>query len=223
MLDLGTGSGRLLPIVTSSTPHRVVGLDGSPALIRRARRRIEADARLRAAFADGRLELVTGDVRAFSRAERFSLILAVGVLPHLTGPQDAARMLLSARRHLTRAGRLVLDLPGPAALPDRDLPLDVDWERDTDGRRMRRRSRLMRRETPDGLMVALSTVTDVEQPDGTFAQLPASFHLWYPSGVQLEDLVLRAGLAVSLVYGSHDLDRFSRLSERLIMVAERAK
>ena len=222
ILDLGCGSGRLLrPLVDGAPRRRVVGLDGSAALLARATRRIEADAGLRAARDAGRLELVRADVRRIDLRERFSLIVAVGVLPHLSGPSDAEAMLCSARRRLTARGRLVVDLPGPGALPTSDLPLGVDWERRFDGRRVVRRSRLTWRRARDGLHVVLTTMTEMERSDGTFARLPAAFRLWYPTVRHLEQIVARAGLSVSLVYGSHELDPLSRRSERLIVVAER--
>lgn len=223
ILDLGAGSGRLLPVIVRATRRRVVALDGSPALVARAEQRIVGDSTLRTARAGGRVEVMLGDVRDIPLREKFSLILAVGLLPHLDGPTEALRTLVGARRRLTRAGRLVLDLPGPGALPTRDLPLAMDWERQLGGVTVTRRSRLMRQKRADETVVVLSTMTDVAHADGTFARLPAAFRLWYPSYVQLEDLVRRAGLAVSLVYGSHDLDRFSRRSERLILIAERAR
>ncbi len=200
-----------------------MGIDGSPALVARAERRVAADPLLRAARETVRLRLEVGDAREIRLRERFSLIVLAGVLPHLGGARDAERVLVAVRRRLTQAGRAVLDLPGPGAQPKRELPLAVDWERDIDGRRTLRRSRLIRSITPDGLVVAYSTLTDVERPDGTFAHLSAAFRLWYPSYRQLEQIVHRAGLAVLLVYGSHDLDRFSRHSQRLIVVAERAR
>ena len=210
-------------MLVGATRYPVVGIDGAPALLERAERRVASDQNLRVARSEGRLLLVGGDVRRIDRTERFSLIVVAGVIPHLDGPSESQRMLVSARRRLTRGGRLVLDLPGPAALPTRDLPMAVDWERRVEGRRVVRRSRLVRRRERDGLVVLLSTMTEVERGDGTFARLPASFRLWYPSYPQLEMLVRRAGLAVSQVYGSHALDRFSRASERLIVVAERAR
>ena len=223
MLDLGCGSGRLLRPILDGGARRVVAMDGSPALLRRAALRVERDPVLAAAEREGRLELALGDARHIERRERFSLVVAADVLPHLGGRADADSMLAAVRRRLTPAGRLVLDLPGPGALPERDLPRGVDWERQIDGRRVTRTSELVRREEPDGLHVLLSTMTEVARPDGTFARLPASFALWYPSLEQIESLLDHARLVASLVYGSHDLDTFTPRSERLIVVAERSQ
>jgi SAM-dependent methyltransferase len=222
ILDLGCGSGRLFESLLAGGVGRVVGVDGSAALLRRARRRIRRNETLREAARTGRLEVVAGDVAELHRPERFGLVIAVGVLPHLDGPAEALRMLLGVRRHLTRAGRLIIDDIGPASLPTADLPLSVDWRRRLRGRSLVRYSQLMREETDAGLRVAFSTLVERGQPDGTIARLPASHRLWYPSSDGLERLVRQAGMTVELTYGSHDLEPLNRDSERIIVVARRA-
>jgi SAM-dependent methyltransferase len=221
-LDLGCGSGRLFRALLSGGIPRIVGVDGSAALLRRAEQRIAADPELRSAAAAGRIELVRGDIRRLRRRDHFGLIVAVGVLPHLDGPPAVLAMLRGARHRLTRAGRLVLDDLGPAEMPARDLPLSTDWSRVAGGRRVTRLSRLLRSEEAGGIRVAFSTLTESEQADGTIARLPAGYRLWYPSPVTLESLAEEAGLAVELRYGSHDLDALDQDSERRIFVTRRA-
>ncbi|MGZ6256073.1 MAG: class I SAM-dependent methyltransferase [Candidatus Limnocylindria bacterium] len=221
VLDLGCGSGRLFRTLLEGGAPRILGLDGSPALVRRAEARIGRDDLLAEAARDGRLSVMRGDVRAISTLnirERFDLALAVGVLPHLDGPEDALRLLGGARSVLAKGGRLVLDDLGPGEMPDRDMPLSIDWKRSLDGREVVRRSELVRRETPEGLRVAFSTIADAVQPDGTIARLPASHELWYPSPEALAALVRQAGMVVELSYGSHDLEPLGRESERRIYV-----
>ncbi|HET8571516.1 MAG TPA: class I SAM-dependent methyltransferase [Candidatus Limnocylindria bacterium] len=221
VLDLGCGSGRLFePLLAGA--QRVVGVDGSPALLRRARQRIRRNPLLAQAAAGGRLELVECDVRQLRRDDRFGLVVLVGVIPHLGGAEAVAGLLATCRRLLTRAGRLVIDDLGPAEMPAEDLPLSVDWRRQLRGRALVRYSQLMREESASGLTVAFSTLVERAQPDGTIARLPASYRLWYPSPEELERLVQRAGLAVELSYGSHDLEPLTRDSERRILVARRA-
>jgi hypothetical protein len=151
-----------------------------------------------------------------------NLVVAAGVIPHLDGPEDALRMLAGVEPLLAPEGRLILDDLGPALLPDRDLPLSVDWRRSMNGQEVVRRSQLMRREAPEGLRVAFSTIVDVGRPDGTIARFPASHRLWYPSHDALVQLVRQAGLAVGFAYGSHDLDPPNAASERRILVIRRA-
>lgn len=221
VLDLGCGSGRLFATLLEAGAPRILGIDGSAALLRRAEVRIAGDELLAEAVRDGRLATMRGDVRAISTLnirERFDLAIAVGVLPHLNGPEDALRLLGGARSVLARGGRLVIDDLGPAEMPDRDMPLSVDWRRTLGGREVVRRSELVRRETPEGLRVAFSTIADAVQPDGTIARLPASHELWYPSPEALAALVRQAGMVVELSYGSHDLEPLGRESGRRIVV-----
>ncbi|MGH2383229.1 MAG: class I SAM-dependent methyltransferase [Candidatus Limnocylindria bacterium] len=221
-IDLGCGSGRLFEPLLDGGATRIVGIDGSPALLERAEARIATGSGLRAAMADGRIELTVGDVRRVDRQDRFALAVMAGVVAHLDGPEEAMRALASTRRLLAVDGVLVLDTLGPGALPPHDLPLSVDWERSEDGRRIVRRSRIERRETPEGLRVSYATLTDVVRADGTIARLPASFRLWYPSRAVLVALAAEAELEVESVFGSHDLDPLDEDSERCIVVARRA-
>lgn len=221
ILDLGCGSGRLFTTLLEAGAPRILGIEGSAALLRRAEVRIAGDDLLAEAARDGRLATMRGDVRAISTLnirERFDLAIAVGVLPHLDGPEDALRLLGGVRSVLARGGRLVIDDLGPAEMPDRDMPLSVDWRRILGGREVVRRSELVRRETPEGLRVAFSTIADAVQPDGTIARLPASHELWYPSPEALAALVRQAGMVVELSYGSHDLEPLGRESGRRIFV-----
>lgn len=222
VLDLGCGSGRLFHALFEGGATALTGVDGSPALLRRAEARIAGDPLLATAQAASRIELVPGDVRRPPVHGRFRTIVLAGVLPHLAGPEDALRALQAANRLLDRPGRLVLDDIGPAGLPWRDLPYSVDWDREMKGERVVRRSQLTRRDTPEGLRVDYLTLTDTVRPDGTIARLPSSHRLWYPSGVALAKVVAEAGMAVELQYGSHDLDRLGPDSERRIFVVRRA-
>jgi SAM-dependent methyltransferase len=229
VLDLGCGSGRLFASFLGGGAERIVGVDGSPALLVRARRRIEADPDLAATAAEGRLLLVGGDVRRLDRMQLrralgggASLVVLAGVLPHLDGPEEALRLLGGVAAVLDPRGVAVLDDIGPGLLPERDMPLSLDWRRVVEGTEYVRRSQLMVREAPEGLRVVFSTIVDVGRPDGTIARLPASHRLWYPSLDALLTLVREAGLAEELTYGSHDLDPLDDESERRIMVVRRA-
>lgn len=229
VLDLGCGSGRLFATFLAGGAQRIVGLDGSPALLRRAQRRIEGDPGLAAAGAAGRLVLLRGDVRRLDRSELrralegdASLVVLAGVLPHLDGPEEALRLLTGVASVLHPRGVAVLDDIGPGLLPAADLPLSLDWRRVVEGTEYVRRSQLMVRQAPEGLRVAFSTIVDVGRPDGTIARLPASHRLWYPSTDALSTLVREAGLAEELTYGSHDLDPLQADSERRIQLVRRA-
>ncbi|MDQ3689856.1 MAG: class I SAM-dependent methyltransferase [Chloroflexota bacterium] len=220
-IDLGCGSGRLFASMLAGGARRIVGIDGSPSLLERAEARVERDDHLRAAMADGRIEVAMGDVRRIARKDRFALAVLAGVVAHMDGPEDALRALVSARRLLGVEGVLVVDTLGPGGLPPHDLPLSLDWELADRGSRVVRRSQLERRDTPEGLRVSYATLTDVMRADGTIARLPASFRLWYPSPTALVALAIEADLEVESVFGSHDLDPLNEDSERCIVLARR--
>lgn len=222
MLDLGCGSGRLFRAFLDGGAPRIVGIDGSASLAARAAARVDADDELRRARDEGRLELAVGDVRRVERRDRFALVALAGVLAHLDGPEDGARALAAAGKALDRRGVVIVDALGPGGLPPHDLPLSIDWERSWDDRRVIRRSRLERHETPEGLRVDYSTLTDLVEGDGTIARLPASFRLWYPSPSAIVALAGESGLEVEAAFGSHELDPLDERSERCIMVMRRA-
>ncbi|MBW3612666.1 MAG: class I SAM-dependent methyltransferase [Chloroflexi bacterium] len=222
MIDLGCGSGRLFRALLEGGAARIVGVDGSSALLTRAERRVSGDPVLREARASGRIELMAGDVRSVRRRDRFRLAILAGVLAHLDGPEEAIRALAAARRLLADDGVLIVDLLGPGGLPTEDLPLSVDWSRRIGERRVVRRSRLERRETPEGLRVAYATLTDLAEADGTIARLSASFRLWYPSPSAVLALAEQAELVIEAAFGSHDSGPLDERSERCILVLKAA-
>jgi SAM-dependent methyltransferase len=222
VLDLGCGSGRLFRPLLDGGAASVVGLDGSPALLERARARIARDPVLGSAADSGRLEIGEGDVRTVARRDRFDLVVLAGVIAHLSGPEDALRALTRVRTLLAPGGTLLVDTLGPGGLPPHDLPMSLDWERRIDGRQVVRRSSLTRRETPEGLRVDYRTLTDLTEADGTIARLPASFALWYPEVSVSVALADEADLEVVAAFGSHEEDPLDERSERTILVMRRS-
>ena len=218
VLDAGCGSGRLFRALLDGGTQRIVGIDGSPALLARAERRVGEDERLAEARAAGRIELAAGDVRHVRRRDRFGLVVLAGVIAHLGGPEDAVEALSAVASVLEPDGRAIVDTLGPGGLPEHDLPMSVDWEKRIGDRRVVRRSRLELNPTPEGLRLAYSTLTDLAEADGTIARVPASFRLWYPSPSAVAALAEEAGLVVEAAFGSHDLAPLDDESERCIVV-----
>ncbi len=113
VLDLGTGTGRLLPDLATSTDNIVIGVDASPSMLEQAR------ARLLAAGVQG-VQLRLGDLAH---------------LPLVDGEVDAvvANMVL---HHLPEPGRVFDEIrrvlkPGGTFLIGDFLPHDQEWMRES--------------------------------------------------------------------------------------------
>jgi len=109
VLELGCGTGRIaLPVARAGI--RVVGLDRSAPLLALAGQKVAAALpEVRAS-----VELVQGDMREFSLAERFPLVLVpYRAFQHLLTPVDQEQALGCIYEHLEEGGRLVLDLFDP--------------------------------------------------------------------------------------------------------------
>ena len=108
VLDVGCGTGTLALMIAAREPEaRVVGLDGDPAILAIARRKIEqagADVKLVEGLADDAARFAPGS---------FDRIVTSFVLHHLTTPQKRAA-LAAMRAWLRPGGELhVLDFDGP--------------------------------------------------------------------------------------------------------------
>jgi SAM-dependent methyltransferase len=109
VLELGCGSGRVLTALCRDG-HRVVGLDRSTTMLRRAAARV---ARLGRA-ARGRADLLCADFRAFALSRRFPLVICpFNAFQHLYERRDVEACLRRVDEHLARDGRFVLDVLMP--------------------------------------------------------------------------------------------------------------
>lgn len=98
-LDLGCGTGRVTLELAGSLAG-VVGVDLSPEMIGRARRRLRG----------ARAWLVVADMRSLTLARRFDLITAANdPFAHLSGDRERDRTLAVVAAHLAAGGRFVLD------------------------------------------------------------------------------------------------------------------
>ena len=116
-LELGCGTGRIT-VPVARTGARIVGIDRSPEMLARGRRRLARGA-LRTA------SLVLGDIRAlpFRNRPGFSLVMApYGILQSLTREADLKATLASVQRVLRRGGTFGIDL-----VPD--LPQWSEYDR----------------------------------------------------------------------------------------------
>lgn len=100
VLDLGCGSGRITPALASGA-RRVLGIDLSPDMLRRARART-ADV--------ASVALARGDVRRLPVVGGWDLAVAAdGLFGHLLGDADRRLALQEISRALRPSGRFVLE------------------------------------------------------------------------------------------------------------------
>jgi SAM-dependent methyltransferase len=113
ILELGSGTGRVA-IDLAGRGHQVIGLELSPALLHRAKRKA-AEAGIAVSFA-------AGDLRRFDLGRSFPLILLpYNTLNHLLDPASIRAAFASVRAHMDARSRFVIDTfqPSPAFLSAR--------------------------------------------------------------------------------------------------------
>jgi SAM-dependent methyltransferase len=120
VLELACGTGRLtIPI--ASDGHEVVGLDASPAMLRRARQKAESwtsGSQARRAGADVcddlDLTFVEGDMRSFDLGRQFPLVIvSCNSLAHLITNDELKACFSTVLRHLAPGGLLAFDIVNP--------------------------------------------------------------------------------------------------------------
>jgi SAM-dependent methyltransferase len=109
VVELACGTGRIaVPVARAGI--RVIGVDGSAAMLEVARERAAA------AGVDELLDLRLGDLRHPPVAERVPLVLVpFRSLLHMTTEHDRERALEAARELLLPGGKLVFDVFAPSA------------------------------------------------------------------------------------------------------------
>jgi len=105
ILEVACGTGRLtLPLARDG--HEVVGLDASPAMLRTAKARADAE--------NVEITLVQGDMRSFDLGRHFPLvILCCNSLAHLTTNEDVKAGLACVLKHLSPGGLFAFDVVNP--------------------------------------------------------------------------------------------------------------
>jgi SAM-dependent methyltransferase len=116
ILELACGTARVLAPCAAAAAGRGVGVDVSPAMLERARRRLAASN-----LAD-RVELHLGDMRTVRLGRRFPLVtVPFRSMFHLPDDDDWLAALGSVRAHLAPGGRFAGDVfvPNPELLAAR--------------------------------------------------------------------------------------------------------
>lgn len=109
VLEIGCGTGRiLLPLAEAGI--EIVGLDRAPAMLALLRQKLSQ----RRIETQQRVELIEGDMRHFSLAQRFNLVMIpYRAFLHLLTPKDQRQALYCVREHLTDDGQLIFNVFDP--------------------------------------------------------------------------------------------------------------
>jgi SAM-dependent methyltransferase len=202
VLDLGCGWGRHLALLADAR-HRVVGVDLSPALLARV-------PRTAAGSGEAGPRLAAADMRALPFADAsfdsvFNLATSLGLF---LDDADAVAALAEARRVLRAGGRYLMEGM------HRDDVVAGYAERDAwtmaDGTEVRARRRF------DAVAGVSHEVLRWSGPAGAGTKRHS---LRLRTATEVVGLLEAAGLGVVGVYGDWELERFSRESDRLIVVA----
>jgi len=210
VLEVGCGTGRVTGFLAPRV-RRLVAVDLSPDMLRRARRRFSPE---------GPVDLVRADVLRLPLGGPFDLALAAnGVFSHLLRDRERLRALRQLRELLRPGGSLLLDAFWLSrARRSRCAPPDGQ-----------RRSRTLRGERGP-LEVLERWVCDSEtarcrvryryrHPDRTDEEAESVLRFW--TGPEVRRLFPEAGLRLTATWGGYDRSGWSPDSRRLVIRARR--
>ncbi|MPZ22261.1 MAG: methyltransferase domain-containing protein [Dehalococcoidia bacterium] len=206
VLELGCGTGRVAAALAAAG-HDVMGVDISPAMLERARRR------------DARAEFVEADIAALSLGRTYPLVIApLGTLLHIE-PEQRREAFAAAKRHLAPEGRFVCDLPIETEWAPGAQPLVCQWTR-IDPESGREVSKLVGMEADVTFLTQRVTYMFDELGEaGAVHRTTSVFELSYFTVSEIMLLLDAAGMRCEGVYGGYELGEPGPESERLIVVA----
>ncbi len=222
VLEVGCGTGRiLLPVARSGVA--ITGLDLSTGMLEICRRKLAQEP----AEVQARVTLHQDDMRDFDLGQTFALVTTpFRAFQHLETADEQLSCLAAIHRHLRPGGALVLDLfnPGLPFLTDEARLEEWGDEPDllmADGRRVRRRMRIARRDWFRQIQDS-EIIYYVTHPDGREERLVHSFPMRYIFRYEAEHLLARSGFEVEALYAGFDKSPYgSHYPGELIFVARR--
>lgn len=217
VLELGCGTGRLL-LPLAQAGHTITGVDISPVMLDRARRKLA-----QAQVIDA-VTLIKGDLRTVTLPRRdygFAFCTS-NTLMHLTTPADQLAALSHAARHLRPGGLLLIDLfhPDIARLMEVHgvMELADQWETPSGGQVIKWSVRMI------DLAAQLQEtvfIYDETAPDGAMQRTICPFTLRFLWRNEAELMLSAAGLTIEAVWGNFDGNPYDNQSDHLILVASK--
>jgi SAM-dependent methyltransferase len=214
-LELGVGTGRVA-LRLSRAGLAVAGVDGSPHMLARLRRTLDAEPAIAR-----RIRLFEADMRDFALDERFDLVFcAANTFQHLLTTDDQIASLRCVAAHLAPGGVFVTRLGSPR---------DVDWGTEdapltlqapaVDPATSETVMRIAaRRAIPALMQVQHTRIYDRITADGAVRRRVTEYTLKYTTRDELRLVMDAAGLRLLHLYGDHDLSPFTEDSDSMIIV-----
>jgi len=214
VLELACGTGRLLePLARAG--FACTGVDSSPAMLERARRRLEAISGQTPTLVEQRLEEL--DLGSQFR----TIVLGLDSFGLLINRTDQVRALKAAKAHATHDGRLVLDVANGnlrgAVEPPEELLHDMTLPDPESGRPITKF--VLRRSRPADQLDELMFFYDEQDERGYLHRSTVELRLRWFTRFELELLLQSAGWQVDELYGNYDLEPYGPNSDRLLIVA----
>jgi SAM-dependent methyltransferase len=222
VLEVGCGTGRVL-LPTARAGVRIVGLDGSAAMLDQLRHKLANEAE----DVRNRVRLVESDMRDFELQEKFALVtIPFRPFQHLLTVDDQLACLTSIHRHLIPDGRLILDLFNPsidflANRPIGELLPEGPAVNLPDGRQLERSFRIVAQDRFNQVN-DVELIYDVTESDGRKRRAVHTFRMRYLFRYEAEHLLSRAGFDVEHLYAGYDRSPYgSTYPGELIFVARK--
>jgi len=212
-IEVGVGTGRIA-LALARAGHEVVGVDPSPAMLERARRKAEQDA-LDVELVEGRLPDVQLEQGAYGL-----VLFPADVFLACRDREEQRATLEAARAALRFDGVVILDLPGPALWLDpatNGQPVLVASRRLDSGELLE-----VWQVHEDDLAAQSRTLRvayELTGADGHQRRFVSEHRLRYVYPVEAEYLLERSGLELTATYGDYELGPLGNESERMILVA----
>jgi SAM-dependent methyltransferase len=213
VLELACGTGRLLAPLAQAG-FACTGVDSSPAMLERARERLQRLA-VTATLVEQRLEVLKLD------GQFRTIVLGLDSFGLLIKREDQLRALRAVRAQMTHDGRLILDLANGnlrgSAEPAEELLHDLTLPDPETGRPITKF--ILRRAKPAEQVDELIFFYDeLDERDYVRREMVELRLRWF-TRFEIELLLQSAGWQVDELYGGYDLEPYGPTSDRLLIVA----